>query len=141
MRSAYFMDGFESRRRMGNVLSFDRTQLSKAQAHTLGDLLRTMPGVSLSSFSSGSAVQMRRSGGTGLSMRGTIGGSCRVGWFVDGHRIDRPGMSDPMTEGLTSMSLDDLEAVEVFRGLSEMPAQFAEPDLRCGAIALWTRRG
>jgi len=36
--------------------------------------------------------------------------------------------------------LDAVEAVEVFRGLSETPAQFADPDLRCGVVAIWSRR-
>ena len=40
-----------------------------------------------------------------------------------------------------AMSLDAIEGIEVFRGLSELPSEFAAPDLRCGAIAIWTRRG
>jgi len=67
--------------------------------------------------------------------------ACRIGWFIDGHRMDIPGRWDPATDGLGSMQLSTVEAVEVFRGLSEMPAEFAAPDLRCGAISVWTRRG
>ena len=67
--------------------------------------------------------------------------ACHVGWFIDGHRMDLPGRLDPITDGLGSMSLDQIEAVEIFRGLSEMPSEFAEPDLRCGAVAIWTKRG
>jgi hypothetical protein len=39
------------------------------------------------------------------------------------------------------MRLADVEAIEVFRGLSEMPAEYAAPELRCGAVAVWTKRG
>jgi hypothetical protein len=60
---------------------------------------------------------------------------------MDGHRMDIPGRSDPVTDGLGLIPLENLEAVEVFRGLSEMPVEFAEPDLRCGAVAIWTKHG
>ena len=76
----------------------------------------------------------------GMNIPGAVS-ACHVGWFVDGHRMDMPGRTDPVTEGLGTMALENVEAVEVFRGLSEMPAEFAAPDLRCGAIAVWTRRG
>jgi len=60
--------------------------------------------------------------------------------LIVGLRIDLPGRTDPLTDSLGSMELDTIEGIEVFRGLSEMPVEFAEPDLRCGAIALWMRR-
>ncbi|MEX1183198.1 MAG: hypothetical protein WEF86_08165 [Gemmatimonadota bacterium] len=49
------------------------------------------------------------------------------------------------TTPLLGMSIDDLvrpldlEAIEVYRGPSEMPAEFARGT--CGAIVLWTRNG
>ena len=86
-----------------------------------------------------SSVQMSRSAGT--PMWNASGSPCHVGWFVDGRRMDLPGRSDPLTDGLGSMHLDTIDGLEVFRGVSEMPAEFAAPDLRCGAIAVWTRRG
>ena len=76
-----------------------------------------------------------------MTFTGTTLTACHVGWFIDGQRVDLPGRSDPLTDGLGSMRLENIEAVEVFRGISEMPAQFADPDLRCGVIALWLRRG
>ena len=41
--------------------------------------------------------------------------------------------------GSVRMPMEAIEAVEVFRGVSEMPAEFAAPDLRCGAVAVWMR--
>jgi hypothetical protein len=35
----------------------------------------------------------------------------------------------------------DIVAVEVYRSLSETPAEFLRPDNRCGAIVIWTRTG
>ena len=55
--------------------------------------------------------------------------------------MDLPGQIDPATDALGSMQIEAIEAVEVFRGVSEMPPEFAAPDLRCGAVAIWMRRG
>jgi len=131
-----------TRRALGTGLQYSHDELVRNGQTTLGDFLRGVPGLSLSDPDAGSSMQMSRSAGfNALSMRGPAPAACHVGWFIDGHRMDMPGRSDPLTDGLVTMRLETIEAVEVFRGLSEMPAEFAEPDLRCGAIAVWTRRG
>ncbi|MEX0893770.1 MAG: carboxypeptidase-like regulatory domain-containing protein [Gemmatimonadota bacterium] len=38
------------------------------------------------------------------------------------------------------VTVDMLEAVEIYRGASEVPAEFGGPDANCGVIVLWTRR-
>jgi hypothetical protein len=50
---------------------------------------------------------------------------------------DRPG-GDIQVDDLVSPL--DVEAVEVFRGLSSVPPEFLTPEARCGVIAIWTRR-
>ena len=77
---------------------------------------------------------------TSAGSRGLLS-DCHVGWFVDGQRWDIPGRSDPTVDAIGSTQLNSIEVLEVYRGLSEMPAEFAAPDLRCGAVAIWTRRG
>ena len=77
-----------------------------------------------------------------LQVANSMGGrSCQVAWFVDGHRLDIPGQNDSMTDALGSLALENVAGVEVFRGVSEIPSEFADPDIRCGAIAVWTRVG
>ena len=122
------------RRLVGTGLQFTRDQLAESQANTVADFLRRIPGVDVGATS---GVQMRRSAGPALTSPSL---ACHVGWFLDGMRVDRPG-AQSMAEGLSSIRIDELDAIEVFRGVSEMPAEFAQPDLRCGAIALWSRRG
>lgn len=134
--------GFADRRAVGMGLHYDRERLMKTGQETLGEFLRGVPGLSAPDPNGMSSVQMSRSASLNASsVQGSTLAPCHVGWFIDGQRIDLPGRSDPMTDGLGSMRLETIEAVEVFRGVSEMPAQFAAPDLRCGAIAVWTRRG
>jgi hypothetical protein len=130
------MSGFEARRLSGLGRRYLRTQLERSGVATLGQFLQSVPGMSVMDPTSTSSMRMNRS--AAMDQVGMT--RCRVGWFLDGHRIDLPGQSDPMTDGLGSMGLDVIEAVEVFRGISEMPAEFAAPDLQCGAVAIWSRR-
>lgn len=131
----------EMRRRTAGT-SYDRERLAASGFSTLGQFLQTVPGLQVRDPNSSNSMQMSRSAAlNALGLRGPSGAACHVGWFLDGHRIDLPGRTDPMTDGLASTMLDAVELVEVFRGISEMPAEFANPDLRCGAVAIWTRRG
>lgn len=142
MRRQAAMPGFQGRRAVGSGLQYDRSQIEKSLHHTLGEFLQGVPGFRV--IDPGSTGSMQLSRNYGMTMSGVPAGSalaCRIGWFIDGHRMDLPGRMDPITDGLGSMSLDTIEGIEIFRGLSEMPSEFAAPDLRCGAIAIWTRRG
>jgi hypothetical protein len=133
---------FQSRRTVGTGLHYSQKDFEKANAATLGEFLQGVSGISVRDPSSTSSMQATRSSGmNGLTSRVVPSAACHMGWFVDGHRMDLPGRIDPVTDGLGSMQLDAISAIEVFRGLSEMPPEFAEPDLRCGAIAIWTKRG
>jgi len=130
--------GVARRRLVGTGVQYDRSQLEKSTAQTVGQFLEAVPGVSIRDPNVTSSVQMTRGVNSPTTVRGPS--SCHVGWFIDGQRIDRQG-SNPLTDGLSAIRLDDVEALEVFRGLAEMPPEFAAPDLRCGAVALWMRRG
>lgn len=131
------MTPYEARQKSGIGVHYSRAQLEKAGLSTLGQFLMTVPGLTV--MNPNSALSMQASRSQALNSAGMP--SCRLGWFVDGRRMDLPGgQADPMTDGLASWTLESVEAVEVFRGLSEMPAEFAAPDLRCGAISIWTRR-
>ncbi len=139
---AAVVPGFASRKALGLGLHYDRSDLDKANVSSLGQFLQRVPGLSVLNPGFTSTMQMTRSSpDMNFGFAGSAATACRIGWFVDGHRMDTHGSTDPITDGLGSMSLDTVEAIEVFRGLSEMPVEFAAPDLRCGAIAIWTRRG
>jgi hypothetical protein len=131
------MSAAEVRRKTGIGVQFNRANLEKSGLRTVGQFLMTVPGLTVMDPNSASTMQMRRS--AALSNTGSPT-ACHLGWFVDGRRMDLPGRTDPMTDGLASWDLDSVESVEVFRGISEMPAEFAAPDLRCGAVSIWTRR-
>lgn len=140
-RRASTNQGFENRRAVGTGLQFDRAHLVKANVATLGEFLQSVPGLSVLNPSSTSSMQLSRSAGSGLVNTGNTMTACHIGWFVDGHRMDAFGTIDAATDALGSMQIDAIDAVEVFRGVSEMPAEFSAPDLRCGAVAIWMRKG
>ncbi|HVX41738.1 MAG TPA: carboxypeptidase regulatory-like domain-containing protein [Gemmatimonadaceae bacterium] len=142
LRDASTMGGFNRRMILGTGLHYTRAQLLQSQLTTLGEFLQGVPGLMVSNPGSTASMNLTRNMGSPLSngMPGNLNGPCRLGWFVDGHRVDIPGRADPLTDGLGSLPLDGIMGVEVFRGLSEMPPEFAEPDLRCGAIAIWTQK-
>jgi hypothetical protein len=142
MRQAIDMGGFESRRAVGTGLHYTRKDFDKTTVATLGEFLQTVPGLSVRDPESTASMSSLRNAMSSVLTGGPQGvGACHLGWFIDGHRMDLPGRIDPITDGLGTMQLDNIEALEIFRGLSEMPPEFAEPDLRCGAIAVWTRHG
>jgi hypothetical protein len=140
-RRASVDEAYQRRRAAGTGLQYDRTHLEKSNVTTLGEFLQRVPGLNVQNPSSTASMQMSRgSSASMVNANGTMA-ACHVGWFVDGHRMDIAGRFDAATDALGSMSLDGIEAVEIFRGISEMPAEFATPDLGCGAVAIWTRRG
>jgi hypothetical protein len=61
-------------------------------------------------------------------------GPCPMQLFIDGKhfRTDDGGVDVIPTH--------ELIAVEVFRGLAEVPAEFGGLHARCGVISVWTRR-
>ncbi len=141
VRDPNVVSGFAGRRATGMGLHYDREQLVRHGDQTLGEFLQAVPGLRVQDPSGMSSVQMSRNAYTpSVQYQGSLV-ACHVGWFLDGQRVDLPGRSDPLTDGLGTLRIDAIEAVEVFRGISEMPAEFAAPDLRCGAIAVWMKKG
>jgi len=134
------LDGFNSRRNVGSGLHFDHAQLVHSQRRTLGDFLQTIPGLRVGDPNSTSSMSLTRNQAV-LASSTLAGQACQVAWFLDGHRLDIPGRRDSMTDALGTIALDNIAGLEIFRGVSEIPSEFAEPDIRCGAIAVWTRVG
>lgn len=139
-RTALDPVGYAGRKLSGLGLHYDRRDFDKSTSATLGEFLQAVPGLFVGNPGSTRSMQMTRSASAGVAqaIRGAKVVACHVGWFVDGYRVDLPGRTDPLTDGLGLTDLRAVEAVEIFRGVSEMPAQFAAPDLNCGAIAIWT---
>jgi hypothetical protein len=154
--------GFYERQKVDYGHFITRPQIERRSPERMTDLLLTVPGARAAPSSSG----LNRSG---ISFGGSLqqrGGPCHPRVFVDGlvvirgdarpHGLDVQGYPergseaagrDPTTR--REIALDDVvmpedvEAVEVYRRGSEVPARFGgmSTETQCGAIVVWTRRG
>lgn len=136
-RSPAVLNGFQARQRTGMGHYLTREDLDRMKPALVTDALARVPGVRLESRG-GSAfhrhIRMSRSSGRGY---------CPVQVFVDGMLLNRG--SSRMREASSgvddSVSIDDVEGIEVYRGLSSVPAEFLNENSRCGVVVIWTRRG
>ena len=114
------MAGFEFRRRHNAGTFRDRAAIERMNALVAGDLLRNIPGVRVISGSTDSHVKFMRC-------------SERVSAWIDGDRVRTAGPD----EALGLIHPNDIEAIEIYRGLSQIPAEFLDDS--CAAIVISTR--
>ena len=115
---------FEERRSHHQGVFFTADQIEASHASTLLDMLRGIPGVSLSCRSQSCVVQMTR---------GAKGTGCTADWVVDGL---------PATlSGTPHIPIVGIVGIEIYRSASETPAEFLKMDSQCGVIVLWTKSG
>ena len=132
------LEGFRRRLKTGLGVYITREQVEARKPAMVTDLLREIPGITVTGGGVGAeaVVRMARAGM----------GNCATQIFVDGFLINRRMMTS-MGAPPTDFRIDDvvspgsIEGVEVYRGLSTVPAEFLNPDAQCGVIAIWTRRG
>jgi Carboxypeptidase regulatory-like domain/TonB-dependent Receptor Plug Domain len=136
-RSPAVLNGFQARQRTGMGHYLTREDLDRMRPAMVTDALARVPGVRLESGGGSSfhrRIRMSRSSARGY---------CPVQVFVDGMLINRG--SSRMREASSgvddTVSIDDVEGIEVYRGLSSVPAEFLNEDSRCGVVVIWTRRG
>jgi hypothetical protein len=126
--------GFDRRRRAGTGSFLTREEIAERKVSRVSDLLASVPGVSIQRR----AVFMAR------------GQTCPAQIFVDGFHLNRSTGPLPGRRGRTTTDLfpidevvrpEALEGIEIYQGLSRMPAEFLTPGSACGVVAVWTRRG
>ena len=127
-------EGFKRRVRNGFGTFITRDQVERRNPVLVTDLLRDVPGLQVSASASGlrPAVRIGRSAGYNCATQIFVDGflmNRRMGFQPDDFRID------------DAVSPQSIEGIEIYRGLSTVPAEFLNPDADCGVIAIWTRRG
>jgi outer membrane cobalamin receptor len=113
--------GFYARQKNSGATFFTRAQIESWDPHSIAALLRRVPGMQVTDGPFARATLGRASGPA----------SCPIQYFVDGIPV--------YNFGLWEMSLRDIEGVEVYRGASQVPAEFNRRTARCGVIVIWTR--
>jgi carboxypeptidase family protein/TonB-dependent receptor-like protein len=128
---------FEERRAHGNGHFFNRQEIARMQPRVFTDVLRRIPGVQIQSLSTAfgpsDMVRMARTTGvTGLR-------PCPVLFYVNGTPFQVVG-DISINQYVVP---EEVVAIEVYAGMSEVPPQFQSNLLnaRCGVIVIWTRSG
>lgn len=117
--------GFEERRERGIGYFMTREDIERSGTHDLSNLLHMVPGLRTSPSQFGQS-RMR-------AVRTPVTRQCQIKVYIDGMQYRSP-------DDLPGIPTSDIEAIEIYRGRSELPAQFADLDSNCGAIVIWSRR-
>ncbi|MGQ0713963.1 MAG: carboxypeptidase regulatory-like domain-containing protein [Gemmatimonadaceae bacterium] len=140
------MEEFYRRRARGRGRFYTREELEESGRSKLTDLLRLVPGARVKTYPGNlvevafarcsGPVRLRRSGSLSAVATGSAGAqSPWVALYVDGVRIDTASVKQVLAE----FYLGEIEALEVYRGVSELPPESVGN--ACAAIYIWTRFG
>lgn len=132
-RSASFViENFDRRRKRGQGIFFSRDQLEARGWPELIPLMRGLPGVEIDAG--------RFRGASGASIEPTKR-PCRPVLFVDAVRVtEMTSTAAQLRQALESVAGSTVTAIEIYRGLSELPPEVSAWQARCGAILVWTKR-
>ena len=139
----FYLRRFEARRATGFGHFVTRDEFEKWNPTQTTDVLRRTPGLAVvPNLNYGWPLPPP---GMGLDTRrfvirtgrsaGRIQGSCPLLFFLDGIRI-----GNSVSEDIDKLiSIEQIIAIEVYRGPSETPAEFSTFGSECGVIVFWTR--
>jgi hypothetical protein len=137
------LEGFTERRRTGFGTFFDQTDLTRWEHRLISDVLRGVSSVKAIGDLSHVYVATNR-----LATRSMVRdlGPCFLDIIVDGNLIysqsslaGGAGQAPPNINAI--ISITELAGVEIYGGVSDIPARYRSPGNLCGAILFWTKRG
>ncbi|MBI3983617.1 MAG: carboxypeptidase regulatory-like domain-containing protein, partial [Gemmatimonadetes bacterium] len=125
--------GFDDRRRAGFGDFITRREFEPYFPSEAADILRRLPAIDIKPN-----PNYLKEGPGGRDWRRWIIGTsgCPTLFFLDGTSI---GNADRLDLDFI-LPLDQIEAVEVYSGASQIPVMFNRTGSACGVIAFWTRR-
>lgn len=121
--------GFFDRMRLGHGHFITPSRLAEQRAFNTRDLLRSIPRVT---------VQDNGLRGVSVFFRGGASGQCTPQGWVDGVMVT----TTPTAPGFVLeevVSIEDIEAMELYPGAASVPQRFGGINAGCGAIIIWTR--
>ena len=123
--SGYF-ERVQRHERMGFGHVLTRDQLQERDAIDVVDILRELPRI---------AIVQQPGRGQHVMFRGGALGQCTPRVYINGVYANRNTLA--YIDELVRPT--ELEGIEVYRGLAEMPGEFYD-ETHCGVILVWTRR-
>lgn len=124
--------GFDRRRRRHPAGVFvGRAEIERRDPRRVSDLLRGVAGITPGRPPAGVGRPRVR-----MDRTPVVPGrrSCRVRFFVDGMPVPKRGGFR-----IDDLQPDDVEAIEVYRGVAEVPPRFQRREDSCGTVVIWTR--
>jgi hypothetical protein len=130
------LNGFYDRMINSRPQYMVRGEIEKKNARTIPDLISHMKGLRIERTSRGADVLMR----SGVAM-GALrsGNTCRPAVFIDGAQVRAGGNAAPLVYLDAMQSPENIEAIEVYAGIAQIPAQYSGASSGCGVILIWTR--
>jgi hypothetical protein len=126
---------FYNRLDRGHGSFVTREQIERRKPRRLTDLFREIPGVRVANTSRGDRLVM--TGATPAMYR--VGprweaGDCPVQYYLDGvsYQPDFAGVPNDVRP-------DEVEGIEVYRRLSEVPVEYRRRGAECGVVLIWLK--
>ncbi len=120
---SHWLDSFNHRKANGHGTFITRDQIVKRNARSSIDIIRSVPGIRI--------VPSRNGMESRVLMGRTQNRPCAPTMYLHGL---------PYSGTITDFSADDIEALEVYVGVSEIPPEYDRNERGiCGVIVVWTR--
>jgi len=117
--------GFYDRKKVGFGQFITPEEIEEDPPIDFYDLFRGMPGVrGVSSARGGDGVKLTARGGT---FGGSQTGYCSPAIVVNG------------SQSISGIDVEEIAAVEVYRGIASVPLQYGMMANRCGLVLFWTK--
>jgi hypothetical protein len=148
---------FDDNRRLGLGHFITREELAKLEGVSTGSVLRTIPGISVIgrdpyAFVSSARAQTMMTSisqkghtplGAGDPSKGAPSGLCYSAVYLDNMRMyaGRPtaNQSEPLFD-INSIPVAEIEAIEYYASVSQLPAKYLTPGAVCGVLVIHTLR-
>ncbi|HEX5521223.1 MAG TPA: TonB-dependent receptor [Longimicrobiaceae bacterium] len=117
--------GFYGRRERNAGTFLTRYDIDRRHPYRLSDMLRAVPGVVLEPMAAGNDAY------ASMARSSVPGHRCPILYYVDG--VPARGYN------IDDMPARDVEALEIYRGPSQVPVEFDRAGAMCGLIVIWTR--
>ena len=129
------MQEFWARRMVGLGVFITRAEIERRHPGQTADLFHGVMGIRV--ISRGTEGTRLVSGRAGISAspraNSAASNACTMQYYVDGIFMT------PGTFSVDEIVPAQLEAIEIFRGPSEIPARFRQRETGCGLVVIWTR--
>ncbi len=128
------MQEFWARRMVGLGVFMTREEIERSHPPRTVDLFRSILGVRVVTGNGGlSRLVSGRQSMSSLRGNPSAASACAMQFYVDGVFMT------PGSFSVDEVPPESLEAIEVYRGPSEIPARFRQRDTACGLVVIWTR--